>query len=206
LTRGGGPAAPGRVLLLFAIVLIAGPAQALELSARAQALLAGGRPYAEVTPGPDGSSGVIRAAIDIAAPQAAIWAVMTDCDLAPRMVANLKSCRILDRDPQGRWDIREQISKMGLVPSVRSVFREDFDPPRRITFHAVGGDLKLLEGEWRLEPWGEQVRVSYEAHVAAPFSVPGWVARLVLRHDVPQALLALRRESVARAPQAATAP
>jgi uncharacterized membrane protein len=187
-----------RVLIAIVALAAATPAAALELSPKAQAALERGRPYAEVTPGADGSSGVIRAAIDIAAPAEVIWSVMTDCDLAPRMVANLKSCRILDRDPQGRWDVREQISKMTFVPSVRSVFREDFEPPRRLTFHRVGGDLKVLEGEWLLTPHGDRTQVTYEARVAAPFSAPGWVARLVLRHDVPMALLALRREAMAR--------
>jgi hypothetical protein len=114
------------------------------------------------------------------------------------MVPNLKSCRILERDPQGRWDIREEVTKTTLTPSVRTVYREDFDPPRQMTFHRTGGDLKVLEGQWRLEPRGGQVRVTYEARVAAPFSVPGWAARIALRHDVHTALLALRREAVAR--------
>ncbi len=187
-----------RALVLAAALAGAGPAAAMDLPSKARALLAEGRPYAEVRPDPDGASGVIRAAIDIAAPQATVWAVMTDCALAPRMVDNLRSCRILERDPQGRWDIREQVSKMSFVPSVRTVFREDFDPPDRMTFHRTGGDLAVLEGEWRLIPHGDGVRVTYEARAAAPFSVPGWVARIALRHDVPQALLALRREAMAR--------
>jgi carbon monoxide dehydrogenase subunit G len=187
-----------RVFLAIAALVAASSAGAMELPPGAQAALDHGRPYAEVKPSADGSSGVIRAAIDIAAPPEVIWSVMTDCDLAPKMVANLKSCRILDRDPRGRWDVREQISKMTFVPSVRSVFREDFEPPNRLTFHQVGGDLKVLEGEWRLTPHGETTQVTYEAHVAAPFSVPGWLARLALRHDVPMALLALRREALAR--------
>jgi carbon monoxide dehydrogenase subunit G len=173
----------------------------MDLTPEARAALDRGKPYAEVRPDADGSSGMIRAAIDIAAPQAAVWSVMTDCALAPRMVDNLKSCRILDRDPQGRWDIREQVSRMTFIPSVRTVFREDFDPPQKMTFHRTGGDLAVIEGEWRLIPHGDGVRVTYEARVAAPFSVPGWVARIALRHDVPQALLALRREAMARAPQ-----
>jgi carbon monoxide dehydrogenase subunit G len=188
-----------RLFLVIAALAVASPAAAaFDLTPRAEASLDRGRPYAEVRPGPDGSSGVIRAAIDIAAPAQAIWNVMTDCDLAPKMVTNLKSCRILERDPQGRWDVREQISKMGFLPSVRSVFREDFEPPTHMTFRQVGGDLKLLEGEWLLTPHGDGTRVTYEARVAAPFSVPGWMARLALRHDVPMALLALRRESMAR--------
>ena len=71
-----------------------------------------------------------------------------------------------------------------------------------MAFHRTGGDLKVFEGEWQLEPHGDEVRVTYQARVAAPFAVPGWVARLALRHDVPQALLALRREAMARAPGA----
>jgi hypothetical protein len=189
------------VALAASPLLLAGPARALDLPERAQAMLERGRPYVEVKPDADGSSGVIYAAIDVAAPQAVVWSVMTDCDLAPRMVANLKSCRILERDPQGRWDIREEVTRTTFTPSVRTVYREDFEPNRSMTFHRTGGDLKVLEGEWRLEPHGDQVRVTYEARVAAPFSVPGWVARLALRHDVPMALLALRREAMARATQ-----
>ena len=200
----GAPRLPAAARLagacLAAVALATGPARALDLPDHAQAQLDRGRPYVEVSPGADGTSGVILAAIDVAAPQAAVWSVMTDCDLATKLVANLKSCRILDRDPQGRWDIREEVSKMTFMPSVRTVYREDFEPPRRMAFHRTDGDLKVFQGEWRLEPHGGQVRVTYEAHVAAPFAVPGWVARLALRHDVPMALLALRREAMARTP------
>lgn len=196
-----------RLLLVVVALAVASPTlAAVELTPRAEALLDRGRPYAEVRPDHDGSSGVIRAAIDIAAPAEAVWTVMTDCDLALKMVANLKSCRILERDPQGRWDVREQVSKMGFLPSVRSVFREDFDPPTHMSFHRVGGDLKVLEGEWRLTPHDDRTRVTYEARVAAPFSVPGWIARMALRRDVPTALLALRRESLARTQTPSKAP
>ena len=188
-----------RAVLLLAVLAAASPALAAELPDRAQAQLDRGRPYVEVHPDADGSSGVILAAIDVAAPQGVVWSVMTDCDLATRMVANLKSCRILDRDPQGRWDIREEVTKMTFTPSVRTVYREDFDPPKSMTFRRTDGDLKVFDGEWRLTPHGDQMRVTYQARVAAPFAVPGWVARLALRHDLPMALLALRREAMARA-------
>ena len=189
-----------RALILTAAIAAATPVCAMDLPHRAEVLLDRGRPYVEVRPAVDGASGVIRAAIDIAAPQAAVWAVMTDCELAPKMVANLKSCRILERDPQGRWDIREEVTKPAFTPSVRTVYREDFDPQRSMSFRRTEGDLKVFEGEWRLEPHGEAVRVTYVARIAAPFAVPGWIARLALRHDLPAALLALRREAMARNP------
>ena len=188
-----------RAPLPVVLLLAAWPARAFDLPQRAIVLLDQGRPYVDVQPDPDGSSGVVRGVIDIAAPLDVVWKVMTDCDLAPEMVANLKSCRLVARDPAGRWDVREYISRMTFLPTVRNVFRSDYEPERRIAFHRTGGDLAVFEGEWRVEPRAGQVRVSYESRIAAPFSVPGWIARIALRRDVPAALLAFRRESLASA-------
>lgn len=189
-----------RALLLIAVLLAAGPARAFDLPPRAVALLDRGRPYVDVQPDPDGTSGLVRGVIDIAAPVDTVWKVMIDCDLAPRMVANLRSCRILERDPAGRWDVREYISRTTFLPPIRNVFRSDYQPEQRILFHRTGGDLAVFEGEWRVEPHNGLVRVTYESRVAAPFSVPGWIARIALRSDVYAALLAFRREAVAQAP------
>ncbi|MDB5449506.1 MAG: polyketide cyclase [Phenylobacterium sp.] len=183
-----------------AALFLAAPAAAFDLPSQAVEALEEGRPYVDVRPDPDGSSGRIRAAIDVAAPAAVVWTVMTDCNLAPKLVSKLKSCRILEADPAGAWDVREYISRMTFLPPVRNVFRSDYDPERRIRFHRTAGDLAVFEGEWRLEPQADgAVRVFYENRVAAPFHVPGLVARIALRREVPIALLALRRESVARA-------
>ena len=173
-------------------------AQAFELPPRAQQALERGRAYVDVRADPDGESGLIRAAIDVAAPPEVVFKVIADCDLATKMVSSLKSCRILERDPAGRWDVREQVSKMNFVPSVRNVFRSDFEPPGRIAFHRSGGDLKVFEGEWRITARGEGSRVTYESRVSAPFRVPGYLARLALRMEVGEALTALRREAAAR--------
>jgi ribosome-associated toxin RatA of RatAB toxin-antitoxin module len=186
---------------VLAVLMAAAPAvsaRAFDLPPRAGAALARGRPSVEVSADPDGVSGVIAGAIDIAAPPEVVFSVVTDCDLAPKMVDSLKSCRILERDPAGRWDVREDISKMTFLPSVRNVFRSDYDPPRVVRFHRVGGDLKVFEGEWRIEPRAGGVRVFYDSRVGAPFRVPGYLARIALRIEVPMALMALRRESLAR--------
>ncbi|MDB5424381.1 MAG: polyketide cyclase [Phenylobacterium sp.] len=175
-----------------------GPAGAFDLPPRAEAMLEHGRPWVEVRPDADGHSGQVRGAIDIAASKETIWALMLDCDAALRMVANLKSCRVLERDPQGRFDVREQVSRAMFLPSVRSTYRSDYDRPDRIRFHRIGGDMTVFEGEWRLTPRPAGVRVTYEARASAPFAVPGWIARATLRHDVPAALMALRREAEAR--------
>jgi uncharacterized protein YndB with AHSA1/START domain len=186
--------------LTIALLALAGPAWAWELGPAAAEVLARGQPYVEVRSDPGGASGRVRAAIDIAAPPLVVWSAMTDCDLAPRMVASLKSCRVVARDPAGRWDDREYVSRMGLLPSLRTQVRDEFDPPRRMTFRRTSGDMKVLDGEWRLisSPDGAGTRVLYENRAAAPFAAPGFIARLIMRNDVPRAMLALRRESLAR--------
>lgn len=188
-----------RALVLIA-VLAAGPACALDLPPQAENLLDRGRPWVEVRADADGYSGQISAAIDIPASKEVIWAKMLDCDAALRMVPNLKSCRVLDRDPQGRWDVREQVSSAAFLPSVRNVYRSDYDRPNGIRFQRTSGDMRVFEGNWRLETRPDGVRVRYEARAAAPFTVPGWIARATLRRDVSVALLALRRETAGQSP------
>ena len=114
------------------------------------------------------------------------------------MVTSLKSCRVVARDPAGRWDVREQVSKMTLLPSVRNVFRSEYDPPGHVRFHRVDGDLKVYDGDWWIKPTDSGSLVTYESRISMPFSVPGPLARWGMRMQVPQALLALRRECLAR--------
>ncbi|MES3030671.1 MAG: SRPBCC family protein [Pseudomonadota bacterium] len=181
-----------RLTILLAVLILApGPAWTAPTADGIQV---------EITSDPGGASGLIRGSVDIEATPEQVWDVLIDCGVAPRMVARLKSCRILERDPQGRWDIREHISRAGPLPSVRSVFRSDYDPPRRIQFRRTGGEVKVLEGEWRLIPLagGTQTRVLYESRASTPFAIPPPIARMILRHDVPEALAALRREVMAR--------
>jgi hypothetical protein len=188
------------VIIALALVCAARPALAWIPGLEADRRLARGQAFIEVRPDPAGASGLIRAGLDIDAPPDIVWAVMLDCRLAPRMVSNLKSCRVLDRDPAGHWDVREQIAKPLLFPAMRTVFRSDYDPPHGFSFRRTGGDLPVLEGEWRLEPLdgGRRTRVLYESRAALPFDAPGPLARILLRQEISMALQGLKRECLAR--------
>lgn len=188
------------VCLLIGLLLQARPAEAWEPSPETVKALVRGRTFLEVKADPDGASGRIRAAEDVAASPDQVWKVLVDCSLAPRLARDLKSCRVLDRDPQGRWDVREHVSRaMLFFPEVRSVFRSDYDPPHGFTFRRTAGDLKVFEGAWRLLPLdgGRRTRVIYESRATAPFAVPAAIARIVLRERAALALAALKRECLA---------
>ena len=154
-------------------------------------------PTIDVRPDTHGASGVVRASIDIGMPPARVWAVLVDCPGAPRLMVNLRSCRILDRDPAGRWDVREDVTSASLLPAVRAVLRSEYDYPHSVRFHRVDGDFKVLEGQWLLTPLdgGTRTRVTYESRMSAPFAAPGFLMRVMLRKDLSLSLIHLRQVS-----------
>jgi carbon monoxide dehydrogenase subunit G len=156
----------------------------------------------EVRPDPGGRGGEVRAMIDIPAPPQAVWRTILDCERAARMTPSVKRCTVLWRDPAGRTEIREHVVKWSfLLPALHSTSRLTLEPYRRIAFHCEDGDIKDCEGQWLLEPLGDggTTRVTYENRASAPYGLPSGLAVAAMRRDVPAALRALRRESLAAA-------
>src|SRR5215472_1590281 len=108
---------------------------------------------------PDHPRGRVRAAVLIRAKPEAVWAVMTDCRQTTRFVPGLRRCRRVDSAPDGRWeDIEHEIRYSWFLPTVRYVFRADYDRPRRIDFHRISGDLKQEDRTWVLTPTTDGTR------------------------------------------------
>ncbi|MBV9509152.1 MAG: SRPBCC family protein [Caulobacteraceae bacterium] len=161
----------------------------------------------DVQPDPQGAQGLIHGHIDIDAPPETVWKVVVDCGQAGRLMVGIKSCRVLQSDPAGRWDLREQYTSASILPPLRTVLRSDYDEPHTARFHRMEGALRVLDGEWRLEPLdgGARTRLFYEGRMAAPFPAPGPVVRSMLRSDMPRTLENIRSASeaaVAAAPHA----
>lgn len=186
-----------RWILAMGLAMVAtSPAAAFDLTPKALAALDRGEAYAEVMPDLDGVSGRVRAVVDIDAPPEKVWAMMTDCATAGRMLTNLASCRILAGDQRRGWDVREHVTRRNLVfPRMRIVFRSDYEPFSRIRFRLVEGDLKVEQGEWRLQAigGGRGTRVFYENRLAVDWPVPKALMREALRKDTPKVLMNLRR-------------
>jgi uncharacterized protein YndB with AHSA1/START domain len=184
---------------VLAALLLAGRAEAWSPGAAAVKTLAEGQAWAEVLPDSDGAA-MIHGAVDIAAPPALVWAIMTDCRMAARLVKTVTRCAVLQRGPG--WDVREQVTRGNLiVPTIRNVYRSDYEPLTRIRFRRIDGDLRIEEGEWRLEPiaGGAGTRVIYVNRVAARIAAPAALVREGMRRDTPKVLMNLSRECAARA-------
>jgi uncharacterized protein YndB with AHSA1/START domain len=186
------------LLLLATLQPLAAPAQSPWLSDPAvQQRLAAGEVMVASASASDSRHprGHIRAAVRIRATPEAIWRVMTDCQQAPRYVPGLKRCRLVDGAPDGSWqDIEHEVHYSWLLPTVRYVFRAQYDRPHRIDFHRISGDLKEEEGTWLLNATadGSATVVEYEVYVDPGFWIPQALIARSLRRELPQALTGLR--------------
>lgn len=161
-----------------------------------------GDPVVHVETDEKANAAHIRASIDIAAPPPVVWGVITDCPRSPQIIPNLESCRILKHDPGGHWDVREHIINWAtLMPKLRTVVRTTYELGHRMLFKRVDGDMRVSEGEWRVEPKAnaQSTRLYYNALVAPNFPVPEFLVERTVNTDLPNLLRAIERASVADA-------
>jgi uncharacterized protein YndB with AHSA1/START domain len=144
---------------------------------------------------PSHPRGRVRAAVRIKESPEKIWSIVTDCRQALSFVPGLRQCRRLDVAPDGSWqDVEHVVRFSWLLPTVRYVFRCEFDRPSRIDFHRVSGDLKQEEGTWLLTGTadGSATIVEYEVYVDPGFWIPQAFVTHSLRKDIPAVLTGLR--------------
>lgn len=146
-------------------------------------------------PEPNEPRGAVRAAVLIHADPQAIWKVMTDCRQALTFVPGLRECRRVDGAPDGRWEnIEQEVRYAWYLPTVRYVARADYDPPHRIDFHRISGDLKEERGTWLLSTTSDGATlVEYQMVIDPGFWIPQALVTRSLRKDLPAALQGLRQ-------------
>lgn len=185
------------LLVLCCALPCASAGAAISIGEKQEAQLKAGEVLVEVHVDEDKDAAAVSAVIDIPAQREKVWAIMIDCGRAPHFVPDLKSCRVLERDPKGAWDVREHIIDWTwFLPNIRNVFRSDYVPPHILRFARVDGDMRLSEGVWRLEPinGGGTTRLFYDALLSPRSWIPASMALPSVREDVPKILRALRRE------------
>lgn len=163
----------------------------------AAASAAVGDPVVQVNTDETAKAAHIVASIDIPAAPLVVWNVLTDCARMPEIMPTLESCRVVDRDPAGKWDVRENVIKWALLmPKLRMLVRNTFDPGRLLTFKRISGDMRISQGQWKLEPHANGTRLSYDALFAPGFPVPQFMIRQAAQNDMPNLLRAIGKASV----------
>jgi hypothetical protein len=123
------------------------------------------------------------ASAEIDAPLEEVWAVVEDVLSAPEWQGGLVAVRALESDAQGRPTLVETENDIK-VRHVKTRVRFSYDPPRRLSWTQVKGELKSVDGSWVLEDLGDgRTRATYELD-----SDPGRVLGMVIRGPVESAV------------------
>ena len=140
-----------------------------------------------------GSSISAEATIRIHATREVIWAIVSSCPEALKIVPSLKACEVLERGEDGSWvRIRQVMEYFRLLPDVKFEVKVTYLPPDSVTFERVSGDLTSLRGKWILQSDGDYTNAHYDVAIESGRWVPNWVVRAALKHDLPKMLQALR--------------
>ncbi len=99
------------------------------------------------------------------------YQVVIDYPRYPEFVPGIKACRVLE--VQGEKQVEYDLD-LGLR-RIRYVLRHLEEPPRRVTWSLVTGEiLNALNGAWELTPEGQKTRAKYsvDIQIARPPLVP----------------------------------
>jgi len=124
-----------------------------------------------------------------------VWQVITNCEEVPTYLPKIRSCRILAKG--ANWEIiRHEVKWMWLMPKLHYVFKSTYTAHKRIEVSRVAGDLRELQGTWRLTriDEGRKTIVNYSIFLDLGFFVPQWMVRHTLKRELPEVLTAFRKQ------------
>ena len=131
----------------------------------------------------------------VPATQAEVYAQLERMEEFPRFMESVKRIEVLERSPgstRTHWVVNLQGSTFQWT-------EEDtfFPAEGRIAYRQIEGDLRLFEGEWRLEPVPEGTRVTlttdFEFGMPMLASLLNPIAKLMLRKNVEAMLEGIYR-------------
>jgi len=138
---------------------------------------------------------LFKAAVQIDAPAASVWAVMRDQERIPNYVKSVREIRVLEKGEN--WKIIEQKLKLHpLLPRFNFVFKEEYGPGYSIQFERVRGSFKDVKGWWRVDQNVPEnsVTLVYSTYVDVGWFIPkSWIKKGINK-DVPELLVAFRDE------------
>lgn len=129
--------------------------------------------------------------VEIEATPQACFDALLDFESYPEWQSAVRSAEVLDRD----GPIRVAFEVDAKVKKVSYTLDYHLDGPERLSWDYVEGDVKAIEGEYRLEPNGDGTLATYELGIDPGMWVPGKVVSM-LRDQVMKGSVEELRERV----------
>lgn len=136
----------------------------------------------------------------VAAPMVTCYATLADLDHLAEFVPGLKSCRIVS--PPGAPLEVHQVGEVKAGPfgvTLDVVLAMRLDPPHRVEFRRLAGNLTQMEGGWTVSGDETGCRIEYRATMEPDFWVPPLIGPMLMRHEIDEQMAGVLAEISRRA-------
>jgi len=154
----------------------------------------------------------IRVEVPVAVDARTAWRVLTDYNHLAEFVPGMRSSRVISAAGAPlRVEQKGEIGFLFFIRNFEVVLEVEEIPPMLLKFHATGGDMKRMQGEWRIHAGAETVDIEYQAEIEPDFWVPPLIGTALMRRDIRKNVEGvvqemLRRYAAARKDAAAPSP
>jgi hypothetical protein len=131
----------------------------------------------------------------IAADAAVAWQVLTDYDHLADFVPDMRASRVVSAPGEPL-----RIEQQGGAGFLFFKFTVDVElaidevPPLRLGFRAIRGNMRRMQGEWRIDRADGGILLVYDAELQPTFWVPPLIGPAVMRRDVANQIAGVVRE------------
>lgn len=149
---------------------------------------------------PRGPGFAVRTTATLSAPVSLVWEVLTDYEKLPQFIPGISRSSVRLR--QGTRVLLEQEGEARfLIFSFPIQVQLDVQeyPQSSIVSHAVGGNLRRLQGRYELHLDGGRVGLRYAGEIEPDFGLPEVIGSYVLRNMVEEQFTAMVVEIERRA-------
>ncbi|HHT9153225.1 MAG TPA: SRPBCC family protein [Candidatus Hypogeohydataceae bacterium YC40] len=136
----------------------------------------------------------VKIVLPIKAETEAVWKVLTEYDQMKEFVPHMTKCRVIEQ--QGNTFNVEQVYKHLLI-SMKLLLSIKHNHPNRIDFHLVGGNMKVYDGHWSIEPYNPGgTLLSLEVDVQPGFFAPRGIVSWILKKELPEGVMAVAEKAI----------
>jgi uncharacterized membrane protein len=136
--------------------------------------------------------------VTIAAPPQACFDALLEYETFPHWQSAVKWVDVVSRDPQGRGrEVHFEIDAK--VRTIRYELEYSYEPPHRIAWHYLGGDIRDVDGEYIFEDRGDgSTLATYSLALDPGVWLPERLARVINQRVMKASVEELRDRVEAR--------
>lgn len=139
-----------------------------------------------------------KGSIEIDADPATIMAEIADYETYPEWSSEIKTAKILERDPQGRGLTVHYAVANGPLKADYTL-RYAYDGDKRVSWTFVdGNNVRNLEGSYTLDGDADATTVTYALTVDTPIPMIGFMKRQIEKRIIDVALKGLKKRVESR--------